>query len=118
MRRGCMWLGIIVSAVVLFSGQASAKKIHHSSKQTNDPTCPIDKHGHPDAECSRLPPELTKVKCPNSWSSDMDCSLYSQGYGAALEDKKVMGETEVGAWKDDTGVSPSYKAGYEAGWRK
>ena len=117
MRRGCIWLGIILSVVVLPNGLASAKKINHHSKQIIDPTCPVDKYGRPNAECNKTPPELTKVKCPNSWS-DMDCSLYSQGYGAALEDKKVMGETEFGTWKDDTGVSPSYKAGYEAGWRK
>lgn len=117
MRSHLIWVGIIISAVVFSNGPADAKKTHQAPKQAVDPTCPVDNNGRLDAECSRATPELTKVKCPGSLS-ELDCDYYRQGYDAALEDKKVMSETESGKWKDDTGDSSSYKAGYEAGWRK
>ena len=117
MRLGRIRVGIILSAIVLAGVPAHAKKTHQPPNQVVDPTCPVDKNGRPDAECSRATPELSKVKCPSSLT-DIDCDYYRQGYDAALEDKKVMSETESGKWKDDTGDSSAYKSGYEAGWRK
>ena len=109
-------LGIFAIVSVIAYSPAYAKKVHFSHKQAVDPTCPLEQNGRPEVSCSQPGLETKKAKCPASLT-EWDCGYYRQGYGAALEDRKVMNETERGQWKDDSGDSTPYKDGYEAGWR-
>ena len=106
-----------IASLLAATAPAYAKKPHVSSKSTIDPSCPIGQDGRPDKACATAAPELTKVNCPKSYV-ELECDYYRQGYDAALEDNSVMSGTERGMWKNDTGDSSPYKAGYEAGWQK
>ncbi len=117
MARHRLVFTALAASLLIFASPVSARKLQYAAKAAVDPSCPVDKNGRPDKACAEAAPELTKVNCPASMS-DIDCDYYRQGYGAALEDNRVMSGTERGIWKSDVGDDTAYKSGYEAGWRK
>lgn len=87
-----------------------------SNAQRFDPTCPIDNFRVPEKGCFTPSLELSEIKCPADLSED-DCDFFKRGYGAAREDRHIMGELMKKDWKDDSDTEPAFKQGYEVGWR-